>query len=104
MIALAVGSVDFVITTFHFKLFNIHRLQHFHAKPPGLLGNALGKLLSTNAFREAGEVVETNGDASLPAESGALDQQRGRTLARRIDRGSQAGRPAPDDDQIGVTL
>src|SRR5262249_55280358 len=56
------------------------------------------------AFREAGEVIETDGDASLPAESRALDQQRVRALARRIDRGSQPGRSAPDDDQIVVTL
>ena len=47
---------------------------------------------------EAGEIIQPLGHAGLAAQPAFLDHQHVEPLAGRVQRGSQAGRPAADDD------
>ena len=96
MVMLAIRGVHLVITLFHFKPFHIHRLEDFHTKTPRLFGHTLGKFLSADPFGEAGEVIESNGDPGLPAETRALDEEHIGAFAGRTKAVSDMGAPFSD--------
>jgi hypothetical protein len=56
----------------HLEPFHIHSLQEFHAKATRLLCDTLREFLSADAFGEAGEVVESDRDTRLSAQTGTF--------------------------------
>jgi len=99
-----IGSVDFVVTLFHGESFHIYCLQDFHTKSPRLLCHTLREFLSTDALREAREIIQPNRNPGLSAKARALDQKRIRTFACSVDGSSQTRGSATDDDQVVVCL
>ncbi len=60
----------------------------------------LGQLRPGYAVREAQVVLDPRALPGLPAAGHPLDHHRAQPLGRRVDRGTQPGRPGPDHHQV----
>ena len=78
------------------------RRRRPRAELPRLGDRAAGELGSGDAGREAEVVLDPARRARLPAERGALDDQRVQALGGAVDRRAESRRPAADDQQVDL--
>src|SRR5207253_6556604 len=71
---------------------NLCGCEDLDAKALGLRLQAVSKLSTCDAFREAWEVVEALGHPGLATDTAALDDQGVDALACRVQRSGEAGR------------
>ena len=74
--------------------------EHFDAVAARLLDELLGKLRASDAFGEAGIVVDPLRHAGLPAQRATVDHDRADPLAGGVDRRRQARGPTADDRHV----
>ena len=65
-----------------------------------LHAHSLDQLRTEDALRKTGEIFYHGGQGQLAAGLIAIDYQRLEIGSRGIDRGGQAGAPAPDNDHV----
>ena len=70
------------------------------AKAQRLLMGAVGQLGAADALREAGVVLDPRARAGLASGSHAFENDRVQPLGGGVDRGSEPGRPRPNDDHV----
>ncbi len=75
---------------------------HVRAEHPGLLAGPAGQRVPADAVREAGVVPDHRAAPGLAAGDRLFQDHGAQALGRGVDRGGQAGRAGPDDDDVAV--